>query len=374
MREAVRSLNRRAGRSGPWLGLAAILFAATTSASVAQTAPAPKGAPDKLTVMMGIAQGTPSVAIYWTGKEAGFYAEENIEADVLTVPNGNLAQGVQLVMSGQADAVLTSIESVVVPAASGKDTGLVFVYNFFQRPNWRMLVRDDGSIKSASELKGKTVGILAPGNPSEPLLHTFLAEAGLSPNDVKVQAVGLELPAAQALKNGQIDALLTVTLVAAVWETVGLHFNTLPAPAQFNQLIGPSVAVPRASLRDPAKRSAIVRFLRNWAKSAVFVQANPEAAIRFNYKMFPQAKPRGASDAEAIKTGVQIQGDVLADYTIKVNGKWGAFKPDAFRNYMKFLGLQDKVADVDALWTNELIDEVNAFDEQAVAAKAKALK
>jgi NitT/TauT family transport system substrate-binding protein len=268
----------------------------------------------------------------------------------------------------------TSLESVVVPASQGKDTGLVFVYSLFPRPNWRLLVNAKGDITSTVQLKGKTIGLFAPGNPSEPLLGVFLAGAGLTLRDVKLQVVGLGLPAAEALKNGAVDAILMVSPVSAVWQAVGFDFRELPPPPTFTSLMGPAIAIRRSVLNDPANREPTMRFLRTWAKATLFATVNPDAAIKLDYAAYPAAKPRNVSDAQALTMGKAMQNEMLPDFAQKVDGKWGAFRSDGFAKYIAFLGLTDKIPDINALWSNALIAEINNFDANAVIEQAKNFK
>lgn len=343
--------------------LAAVLCCAVMAGNARAAEPA------KVTVMTAVAQGATTVPVYWIGKDLGFNKQESIDASVLTVPNGNTAQGAQLVASGQADAFLTSIESVVVPASLGRNTGLVFVYDFYQRPQWRLLVSKESGITGVAQLKGKTVGIPTPGNPAEPMLKAFLSDGGLTMGDVTVQSVGVEIPAAQALKTGQVAAVLAVILSSAIWQAAGYDFVALPEPSAFNDLIGPAIAVARTTLNDPARRDAIVRFLRTLAMSCVFAETNPKAAIEADYRLFPTAKPRGVSDAEAVAQGMRAQASVIDGYTKPFGGRWGAFPPNAFAKYASFLGL--KIADIDTLWTSELIGDVNKFNAGDVEKQAK---
>ena len=361
-------------RSSCWrtLGFASVGLAAAAGVACAQAPQKPP--PDKFTVMVGIFPGAPQVSIYWVGKPAGFFEEENIDAHVEVAPNSNMAQGTQMVIGGQADAVLTSIESALLPYSQGKDPGLTFVYSFYTKPQYRIAVRPDSGIRTIQDLKGRMIGTSHSGNPVEPMLKAYLKDAGVTRDGVKTQVVGDALPAAEALKNSQVDATMQVAMSIVGWKEAGYNFNILPEPKQFEKIIGAAVAVKRASLADPQKRSVIVRFLRAWAKSAVFVKTNPQAAIEADYKMFPQAKPRGLSDADALRRGMNAQAGVMSAYTEKVDGRWGAFKPTAFKDYIEFLGIHEAVPDPQPLWTNELIDEINKFDEAAVVERAKNFK
>ena len=357
-----------------WPTAVALMLLPFVTAALPSSALAQQATPAKVIVMTGSPQGSTSVAMYWIGKPLGFQAEENIDAEVLTVPGGNVAQSAQLVLSGKADAALMSPDTVLVPTSQGRDVGLVFAYNFYQRPTYKLLVSPTSGITSVAQLKGKAVGIGSRGNPAEPMLKAFLADAGMQISDIDLQPVGVDIPAAQALKNGQISALLGVAPAWAVWDAAGYAFTALPTPKIFEQLIGSGVAVARQSLKDPAKRDALMRFFRTWAKSTVFVNANPEAAMRVNFESFPLAKPRNLSDADALKQGVRAQAIVLQDYGSNVDGKWGAYHPTAFRRYVDYLGLSEKIADVDALWTNDLTAGINDFDAEAVRRKAATYK
>jgi NitT/TauT family transport system substrate-binding protein len=313
--------------------------------------------------------GAPSLAIYWIGQALGYYDQENIDASMEAIPGGNVAQGAQMVVNGRADFVVQLLEGVVAPVAQGKDPGLVFVYSVYQRPTFRMLVPGNASYTSVAQLKGKRIGIPAPGLPVEPLLKAFVAPSGMTLNDFPVDIVGVSIPAAEALKNGRIDALFTASVTLGQYRGAGYDFKELPAPPEFGKLVGPSAAVRRETLKDPARRDAVVRMLRAWAKSTVFAINNPEAAIKLDYRLFPEMKPKNVSDAAGIEQGVIAIKIGMQDWGVKYDGKWGKQRPDSVLTIANNLGM--KVPDPDALFTNELIDEINNFDEGAVIKQAK---
>ena len=366
--------HRTAKRMIQW-GYASLICANAigwSAGAVAQSAAKPP--PAKFTIMVGISPGAPQVSIYWIGKPLGFFAEENIDARIEVAPNSNMAQGTQMVIGGQADAVLTSTEAVMLPYSQNKDTGLVFVYSFYTKPTYRISVLPDSPIKTAADLKGKLLGLSHSGNPIEPMLNAYLGEFGVTRDSIKTQVIGNALPAAEALKNSQVDASMQVSMSVAAWREAGYQVRYLPEPKQFEKIMGAAVAVKRSALADPEKRSATIRFLRAWAKSAVFVKANPQAAVELDFKQFPQAKPRGIADAEAVRKGMNAQDAVMDSYTEKVEGRWGAFKPNAFKDYVEFLGIKDTLPDPSPVWTNDLIAEINNFDEAAIVAMAKNYK
>jgi NitT/TauT family transport system substrate-binding protein len=344
------------------IGLGAVVVAPSASEAV----------PVKLEFTVPTPLGITTVPVYWIGKALGYNAKEGIDVDVHSTL-GNAAEGPQLVAAGRADVTITALEGLLVPASQHRDTGLVFVYDFYQRPVFRLLVAAKSAIKSVAELKGKKIGIITPGAPQEPLLQSFVADAGLTPRDVTILVVGQDAPAAEALRTGRVDALLEPRSTFAVWLASGYDFRELPQPKSFDGLVGSSFAVARSALADPAKRAAIVHFFRTIAEATVFAKANPEAAVKLDFAMYPEVMPKSLSQAEAVNRAVRALVLCMADYTVDM-AKLGAFPQGAVARYADLVGLSGKIANVDALWTNELVPEIDDFDHQAIVRQAETYK
>src|SRR6195952_2907326 len=63
------------------------------------------------------------------------------------------------------------------------------------------------NFKSVAELKGKKLGVTAPGSSTNVLANFVLAKAGLKPTDVSIVGVGAGSGAVAAMRAGQIDAM-----------------------------------------------------------------------------------------------------------------------------------------------------------------------
>jgi len=112
------------------------------------------------------------------------------------------------------------------------------------------------------------------------------------------------------------------------------------------------------------------------AKGEVFIRANPRAAAYAFLQMFPEAAPRAASleqQIKAIMIPIEKRSPFFSSYD-KTITKWGEMSLAEFKEEIDFLGLTDKIADVPALFTNELIDEINAFDAEKIRARAREFK
>ena len=61
--------------------------------------------------------------------------------------------------------------------------------------------------KSVADLKGKKIGVTAPGSRTNVMVNFVLAKAGLKPSDVSIIGVGASNGAVAAMRSGQIDAI-----------------------------------------------------------------------------------------------------------------------------------------------------------------------
>jgi len=112
------------------------------------------------------------------------------------------------------------------------------------------------------------------------------------------------------------------------------------------------------------------------AKASVFAKANPEAAVRIHWETFPASKPRGLSEANAMRRGVE---PMLArlENTFEVEGLWGNSTPEQIDGYVNLLlegGVLKQRVEASKVWDPSLLKEANNFDRQAVIAEARASK
>ena len=75
--------------------------------------------------------------------------------------------------------------------------------------------------KSVADLKGKKIGVTAPGSSTNVMANFVLAKAGLKPADVSFIGVGATSAAIAAIRQGQIDALSHLDPVVTILERSG---------------------------------------------------------------------------------------------------------------------------------------------------------
>jgi len=145
----------------------------------------------------------------------GFLEEENFQVDLVRT---NIGIIIQALMAGSVDYVTTSTASITarmqgIPAV---------VVGFYAAKPMDFLVGAKG-ITSARDLKGKTVGISAPGSVTHLLTLKVLQGIGLDPaTDVNIRPIGGEDVRFQALDSGIIQAALLGSQGVIQGEKAGL--------------------------------------------------------------------------------------------------------------------------------------------------------
>ena len=128
-----------------------------------------------------------------------------------------------------------------------------------------ILVRNDSSVHTVADLKGKTVVVSsARGSIAEYLLATALQQAGLKYSDVTVQYV-LPTAAQAAFNSGQTQIWATFDPYGSIGVAAG---GRVLVDGQDGRVSGIGfISAAQSSLDNPAKKAAIADFLSRLAKA-----------------------------------------------------------------------------------------------------------
>ena len=133
------------------------------------------------------------------------FAKHGIEAEVSQFPGG--ARAMQALLGGSADMVCGYYEHTIQLAAKGaKLTAFVLQA---QNSGLALGIRKElaGEIKTVADLKGRKIGVSAPGSATHLFAMQLLVKAGLKPTDAAAIGVGTAQTAQSAFERGDIDAL-----------------------------------------------------------------------------------------------------------------------------------------------------------------------
>lgn len=345
--------------------LGAVLAVTTLSAQAdevdvvySQTSPTPN-------VASAPHSSVPAALGYW--KDAGLNVENN------SVNGSTLA--VQLTNAGTSHFTMATVEPVLAAQQKGGD--VIAFYNHTREPIYTVAVLADSDIQSLEELKGKRIGVLSLSSGATPFAKAMLAGAGLDPEtDVELLPIGMGQQAVQAIESGAVDALSFWDWAYAQFENTGLEFRHFSSPETEN-LLSLALVGNGPFVRDNPEIA--VKLAQGIAKAALFTLNNPEAAVRIHWEHYPESKPTGIPEEQALKEAVHLLQARLEKYDItgREVEKWGAFTEAEWSQTQDFLvdnGVISEKRDVSEYYTNDLIDEINDFDAQAVIEQAKSYK
>lgn len=295
----------------------------------------------------------------------GFYADAGLDPE-FNPSSGGPNVSVQLVASGDQDIGSGIIEPAIMRAAEGEDMGLVYFYNQIRRNHTVVAVNPDSPIQTIADLAGRTIGGTSLGSGPEKLVRLALAENGINPDtQVSFIGVGQGGQALSALRNGEVDAYTASMGVVSTMEAIGESVRLLPMPDWVNEIIGPGLFTSRRFL--DTNRDIVVAVGRIVARSTVFVLHNPEAAIRIHWSLYPEQVPTGQDFDDALArtlVGMERQVEVLRFQDTDTVRKYGHMTPAAIDRYLLVNQVRDQISDPERYFSNELIDEINDFDEQ----------
>lgn len=184
------------------------LLKAAGVAGVAMSAPGILRAQSLETTDVTIAVGGKALIYYLPLSIAdlrGYFKDEGLNAKVIDFAGGSKA--LQAVVGGSADVVSGAFEHTINLQSKGQ-----FYRAFAQQGAAPMIVlavskKTMPDYKTPADLKGKKIGVTAPGSSTNMMTSFFLAQHGLKPTDVSFVGVGAGAGAITALRTGQVDAM-----------------------------------------------------------------------------------------------------------------------------------------------------------------------
>jgi NitT/TauT family transport system substrate-binding protein len=138
-------------------------------------------------------------------EQLGYFKDEGLQVEISDFAGG--AKALQALVGGSADVVSGAYEHTINMQArnqvitafvlQGRAPQIVFGVSSKTMPNY----------KTIADLKGKKIGVTAPGSSTNIVANYVLAKGGLKPTDVSFIGVGTAAGAVSALRSGQIDAI-----------------------------------------------------------------------------------------------------------------------------------------------------------------------
>jgi NitT/TauT family transport system substrate-binding protein len=325
----------------------------------------------KIAMGFGIKSINPIIINILIGEGLGYYKEEGLQFTARPLGTNSNAQ--IAVDKGDVQFAVGTSSFQMPLYAKHQLPKIVNFYEYTYPYKWDVAVLPDSPLKSYETLKGKKIGVSDLGTTDYPVTRAVIKNIGLDPDkDVTWIAVGAGVTAGVALQRGVIDALAYFDTGFGQIEAANIPLRMLPRPQNIPLIGGLYLSAMENYIK--ANRKICIGFARGVAKSSEFLLANPEAGAKVFLKLFPETAPRGASEADAVRSVLfAAQRRIPLFRAPYPNTKMGFIHEDELKLEAKFLGLND-ITDVKPLFTNEMIDEINNFDRAKIVEQAKNYK
>jgi NitT/TauT family transport system substrate-binding protein len=330
-----------------------------------------KGKKDKFEILLSSQHSTFYFPLY-IAEGAGFFEEENL--DVELIPSKGSGAAVQQLVAGNAQSALPGPASIMIGKSQGND--LKVVYTYLYNDVFGVIVANDSPITDFSQLKGKVLGISEYAGGEVPLVNGLMSMYDLQEGkDVDIIPVGFGAAAVEALTNGTIDAYASSVIDFAIMEAAGYDFRWIN-PEEATGFPANSFTVQTEELeKNP---DVLIRVARAIAKATLFAHTNQDAAVDILAKAIPE-EFNPVEDGRAFFEGM-LQ---LAVPPEGVDGVFGQHSVQGWKNYQDFLlaggpadpedtsDILKEPVDIESILTEELLEDINDFDRDAVIEKAK---
>lgn len=280
-------------------------------------------------------------------EELGFYKDAGLNVTLLDFPGG--AKALEALMGGSTDVVCGFYDHTIQMAAQGKD-----LQAFVAMLRYPGLVLASPAIGRIEDLKGKIVGVSAPGSSTQMFLNYLLVTHGMKADDVSSASIGMSATAVGAVTHSKVDAaIMTDPALAIVRKQMpGLHILADTRTAAGVRAVFGVETYPSAVLYS---KTEWVRKNRDTAALLARVLTRTLDWMRSHSVKELRAKMPASFRTEDEQTDLEVLRTAQA--MLSLDGK---FTPEAAAAVQKVLstsleGVRNAKIDLSKTYTNELI-------------------
>jgi len=147
-------------------------------------------------------------------EQRGYFKDEGLDVEIADFAGG--ARALQAVVGGSADVVSGAFEHNINMQAKGQPMRAFVLQGRAPQIVLAVSTKAMPNYKTVADLKGKKIGVTAPGSSTNIMANYVLAQHGLKPSDVSIIGVGAAQGAVAALRAGQIDAMSNLDPVITI--------------------------------------------------------------------------------------------------------------------------------------------------------------
>jgi NitT/TauT family transport system substrate-binding protein len=171
-------------------------------------------------------------------QKLGYFKDEGLNVTLIDEASGQSSE--EEVLSGQVDAGSGSYNHTIELQAAGKNMECVVQLQLAPGEAEMVSSKEAGSIKTATDLKGKNLGVTELGSGTQTLTQAIIGRAGMTSKDVHFIPAGAGATFIAAMKQGKIDAGMTTepTITQLLSDGTGQVLFDLRTPAKTRAALG----------------------------------------------------------------------------------------------------------------------------------------
>ena len=288
-------------------------------------------------------------------EQLGYFKDEGLQVEINDFAGG--AKALQALIGGSADVTSGAYEHTIDMQAKGQMIKAFVLQGRAPQIVMGFSTKTMPNYKTIADLKGKKIGVTAPGSSTNMVANFVLAKAGLKPNEVSFVGVGTSAGALAALRSGQIDAISnlepvvtmllqkndikTIVDTRTLKDTLDLFGGPMPAATLYTT----DAFIKKNPNTVQALTNAMVRALK-WIQKAGpgdIIKVVPENFLLGDRALYIEAflKSKEAISPDGL---IPAAGPATALKALQ------AFEPN----------LASKKIDLSTTWTNEFVKKANA--------------
>ncbi len=151
--------------------------------------------------------------------QLGYFKAEGLDLTIVDFAGG--ARALQAVVGGSADVVSGAFEHTVNMQHKGQRMRAFVLQGRAPQIVLGVHPKTFAGYRTVADLKGKKIGVTAPGSSTNVMVNFILAKAGLKPSDVSIIGGGAAQGAVAAMRSGQIDAISNLDPVITLLQRSG---------------------------------------------------------------------------------------------------------------------------------------------------------
>ncbi len=226
-----------------------------------------------------------SNAVWYTAQDRGFFKKHGLDSQLIFIPSTTTA--VSSIIAG--DVAVGNASGGGVAAANVGGANLVLVACFLNTLPYELVVQE--SVKSAEDLRGKSIGISRVGSASDTAARVLIKALGLEPvKDVPILQVGGAPERASAFRGGRIVGFPSPPGVIQLAQ--GMPHRVLISTADFQKRFEfPYICAVTTKSYLSSHRDAVKRVLMALIEASGFFKTHKEEGKKLIGKYSRQTNP-----------------------------------------------------------------------------------